>query len=515
MHCVKGQDLPDGCIPETRQNVINDVIDWFSRPIEDGGSRMFWLSGVAGCGKSAIARSICDIFAAQSRCVWFFFKESNQAQVGPDRLFATLSRQLSGLDDGWKACLVKILKGSMMIRESRMVPIQFQELFAGPAYQLDGVGPMLIVIDALDESGSREGREKLIETLKRLPNLPPHFRFFITSRPETDIEHAFGSQSWVHRQRLHAVDASSTEKDIKRYVSQRLNEVPGLKLSQVQGWTEEIVSRSGQLFQWAATACKYIKGDGTVGWNPEERMEDISTSIYPGLDGLYLKILTQQCNFENDARAYRRFQSIMGRILLIREPLSMDELGGLWYDEEDRNQVRKILSPLGSLLSGVSSQNDGGPVQPLHISFMDFIRSKERSGNFYIEVEEASERLMSSLFSVMDRSLRFNICGLETSYKRNSEVEDLGSRITKHIPLHLDYACRYWTDHLDDISLNDSWLDRVDGFMRNQLLFWFEVLSLTKKMSGGVRQLFRLREWLLKGEVRPISKQLQEITRKY
>jgi hypothetical protein len=164
---------------------------------------MFWLSGVAGCGKSAIARSICDIFAAQSRCAWFFFKESTQAQEGLDRLFPTHSRQLSGLDDGWKACLFKILKDSMTTRESRMASTQFQELFAGPAYQLDGLGPILIVIDALDESGLRQQREKLIATLKRLPDLPPQFRFFVTSRPETDIEHAFGSQSWVHKRQLH------------------------------------------------------------------------------------------------------------------------------------------------------------------------------------------------------------------------------------------------------------------------------------------------------------------------
>jgi hypothetical protein len=514
MHCVKGQDLPDGCLPETRQSVINEVIDWFSRPIEEDGSRMFWLSGVAGCGKSAIARSICDLFDAQSRCAWFFFKESNQAQVGPDRLFATLSRQLAGLDDGWKACLVKILKSSMTIRESRMVPIQFQELFAGPAYQLDGVGPMLIIIDALDESGSRQEREKLIATLKRLPDLPPHFRFFVTSRPETDIEHAFGSQSWIHRRQLHAMDASSTVKDIGSYVSHCLQDIPGLKSNHVGKWTEDIVSRSGQLFQWAATACKYIKGDGTVGWDPEEKMADILTSMYPGLDGLYMKILTQQCKFESDPRAYRRFQSIMGRILLVREPMPMDELEGLWYDEEDRNQVRRILTPLGSLLSGVSLQDQGAPVQPLHISFLDFIRSEERSHEFHIKLDEAKERLASSVFGIMERSLRFNICDLETSYRRNSKVEGLGERITQNIPLHLDYACRYWTDHLDDVSISDTWLGHVDGFMRNQLLFWFEVLSLTNKMSAGVRQLFRLRDWLSKAKVRLVSEHLHGNRRK-
>jgi WD40 repeat protein len=144
---------------------------------------------------------------------------------------------------------------------------------------------------------------------------------------------------------------------------------------------------------------------------------------------------------------------------------------------------------------------------------LDFLRSKERSLDFHIRVDEANERLTNSLFDVMERSLRFNICNLETSYKRNSDVEDLDERITKNIPLHLDYACRYWTDHIYDVSPKGAWLDRVNEFMHNQLLFWFEVLSLIKKMSVGVRQLSRLQHWLMKAKIYPIVEDLDENTK--
>lgn len=188
MYCVKGQIPPDGCLPGTRQGVTDEVVRWFSQPAssEREGSR---------CGKSTIARSISDLFKDQYRCASFFFNASNQAQEGPDRLFSTLSRQLSDVNQGWKACLVEILNRSMTTRESRIVQTQFEEPLLGPARQLDNLGSILIVIDALDESGSPQDRQKLMATLKRLTELPPQFRFFIGSGPETDIERAFGDKA--------------------------------------------------------------------------------------------------------------------------------------------------------------------------------------------------------------------------------------------------------------------------------------------------------------------------------
>lgn len=270
----------------------------------------------------------------------------------------------------------------MTTRESRMVQTQFDELFAGPARQLDGLGPILIVIDALDESGSREQREKLMATLKRINSLPPQFRFLITSRPEIDIEHAFGDKSWARQQQLHDTDISSTDKDIGCYVSGYLKDIPGLNPNYIESWTNSIVLHSGQLFQWAATACKYIQGDNEVEYYLE-RKEDILSSMYPGLDGLYNKILTQRGEPKISDRAYRRLQNIMGRTISVREPLSMNDLSELWYDEEDKASAQAILSRFGSLLSGVSPQDHGKPVQALHVSFLDFLRDEKRSRDFH------------------------------------------------------------------------------------------------------------------------------------
>ena len=53
-------------------------------------------------------------------------------------------------------------------------------------------GPIVIVIDALDEYGDVDSRKDLLPLIvEQFSQLPPMFRFLITSRPEQDIVAAF------------------------------------------------------------------------------------------------------------------------------------------------------------------------------------------------------------------------------------------------------------------------------------------------------------------------------------
>lgn len=116
-----------------------------------------------------------------------------------------------------------------------------------------------------------------------------------------------------------------------------------------------------------------------MGWDPEKRMQKIFESPSTDLDALYTAILDEHFG---PGTAMMMYQRIMGRVLLLCEPLSMDDLSELWYDEEDRNQAHVILRPLGSLLAGVSLQDRGKRIQPLHILFLDYLRDKNRSKKY-------------------------------------------------------------------------------------------------------------------------------------
>jgi len=50
------------CLRNTRKALIDDIIKWIHLAEESTGVRIFWLSDVAGTGKSAIAHTIAQYY---------------------------------------------------------------------------------------------------------------------------------------------------------------------------------------------------------------------------------------------------------------------------------------------------------------------------------------------------------------------------------------------------------------------------------------------------------------------
>lgn len=96
----------------------------------------------------------------------------------------------------------------------------------------------------------------------------------------------------------------------------------------------------------------------------------------------------------------------------------------------------------------------------------------------------------------MQAQLKFNICGLKTSYESNSDILDLDSRMSNCVPSHLSYACCFWADNLVAIEHTQEWCSRIDVLIKTRLLFWLEVLSLLNKVGQARVNLLKLRGWL-------------------
>jgi hypothetical protein len=474
---------------------------WFTQPLEDDKQpeRVYWLHGVAGCGKSTVAKSVAQYFESQHRCVSFFFNASDQVAASPRMLYSTISRKLADMNHVWKASLLRTIKGSTGARESGTVKTQFETLIQKPAENLDNVGPILIIIDAIDESGQPDDadRKAILQTLKQLDTLPRTFRFLITSRSEDDIATAFRGIPWVYPSNLGQLDQSSINEDIRTYIQKSLWDIQALRKKWNDVWVERIVGQAGQLFQWAVTACKYIEGDGRVGLTPLERLDHVLTSnAFGALDHLYTTILTRLCPFTPGDRIHQRFRTVMGRVLLLREPLPLSSIAALRPKDNDYDLeiTESILLPLGSLLRGVSG--GGEVVQPLHASFKDFLLDKERSGQYWIDLNKQRDKLPNALLREMHILLKFNICNLESSYCFNRDIAGLDDRTRQNIPSHLSYACRFWGDHLGDVPFSAKLQSRVFVVMRTRLLFWLEVLSLLGNGDCAMAQIVKIQKWL-------------------
>ncbi|KAF9457442.1 hypothetical protein BDZ94DRAFT_1314195 [Collybia nuda] len=185
-----GYKLEKNCLEGTRQGIIDEIGAWAWN--SSSGKQILWLKGLAGTGKSSVAHTIGKQFDEQHRLGSFFcFDISSKPPRAPEHLFPTIAVNLAGFDNYWNTALWNVIKNDPSLCTTDSVQRQFGEFFLKPADSLRVVGPILIIIDALDEYGDASSCKILLEMLAtRMSTLPGNFKLLVTSRPEKDIGHA-------------------------------------------------------------------------------------------------------------------------------------------------------------------------------------------------------------------------------------------------------------------------------------------------------------------------------------
>ena len=84
------------CAPGTRLEVIAQIRKWLDGHDNDKGAVVCWLNGPAGYGKSALAQTIAECYAAEGRLLGsFFFLRGAGERSHISRLIPTLAHQVS------------------------------------------------------------------------------------------------------------------------------------------------------------------------------------------------------------------------------------------------------------------------------------------------------------------------------------------------------------------------------------------------------------------------------------
>ena len=172
------------------------------------------------------------------------------------------------------------------------------------------VGPILVVIDALDESGDATGRMGLHTFLaKNLIRLPSNFRMFITSRPEDGIEPALAEAPSVRTGHMKDSElAARTDGDILAFLRERL------PLDEFRDYGDALTIKAEGLFQWAAVASQFILDPpGRFGYSKKKCINHLlkSSTNRDGqdpLDELYKGVLE---GYFTDQEARLLFRSVV------------------------------------------------------------------------------------------------------------------------------------------------------------------------------------------------------------
>ena len=484
------------CLDGTRIEILNEIFDWINNP-DPAAPRIFWLHGQAGRGKSAIAHTV----ALQARDLGnlgscFCFSRIRQQESLHMKLFPTIARGLADHNIRFRLILAGVIANNHTLRETEDIREQWEKLIIGPLSELPGLTHnVVVVIDALDESGVDTTRERILELLaSHGVDLPRNIRILLTSRPLVDIRNAFQTKEHIHARCLNTLDAESTTHDITLYISTTLKKFNG-KLSDDD--VGKLAVQSSGLFEWARLACDYLRP--RIGVVPEERFRKIMSHSSGGnhlLDEMYMTFLKDLIQGSTDVLI--RFRSVMRQIIWLKEPLStsaMDALRRNFSQEHDHFSVGLILDWMASFLAGTTDSST--PVRPLHASFYDFLLDENRSKEFFIDEGEVHHDMALASLHIMLAGLRFNICSLTSSYLCNSDVADLEKRVEESIPAHLLYSCRFWAAHIQSARFNPGLAKYLNMFATGvHILFWMEALGVTNYINEAYRALILAEQWL-------------------
>jgi hypothetical protein len=509
------------CTPLTRVSVLTDASNWASRL---DGSCVFWMNGLAGTGKSTIARTLCrHLEKSEGRLgASFFVSRQDQNRRNASNIVRTIAHQLAVHQRLFGEALCAQLR-DRPLSTPRSLEKQITDFIVHPAaaLPLGNQAPLVIVIDALDEChwDSQGPAGSLVPLLVRgLLTLSGRLKLFLTSRAESAIERMFNQLATTDAHivvKLHELDKSMVQADIMTYLRDSFARIRAKMPSMLDlcDWPsstdlERLAQLSGVLFVFASTVVRYVDSRR---YGPRDRLAQVleerkigPTATYKYLDALYMQVLEEAAGIrarsaeeqqdepdDVDAEC-ERVKAIVAVIVLAQIPLQATAVATL--SGVNRDDALITMASLSALVL----LEDGEPVRVFHPSFPDFVLSPQRcqESRLLVEPNDDHRSLAVRCLCVMNECLHYNICNLSDPDVANADVMDLETRLSAYVSDALRYACRYWMVHLVKAGSASSQLrEELAIFCRKHIFHWLEVLSLMRSWSPIESEMLGVITW--------------------
>ncbi|RYP57870.1 hypothetical protein DL770_010563 [Monosporascus sp. CRB-9-2] len=490
------------CLPRTRVDLLYDIYNWV-----DGQDErcIFWLNGLAGTGKSTIARTVARKYSEERLGASFFFARGG-GDVSRAGMFVTsIAVQLANNVPPLKRYICDAITDRSDIA-SQSLRDQWHHLVLRPLSKQDGNGchsSYVLIVDALDECDDDNNIRIILQLLAEARTLKTvRLRVFLTSRPEISIRSGFCQipdgehQDFV----LHHISPPIVDHDIYTFLEYNLRLIRQERRLGA-GWPgKEVVTRLVQnasgLFIWAATACRFIRegkrfavkrldiilcGSSNAARGPEKRLDEIYITVLQNS-------IPSDCTDEEIEEQCRTLRHTLGSVVVLFSPLSARSLSTLLH--VPKQDVDQTLEDLHAILDIPEDQTR--PLRLHHPSFRDFLLNRERCRdlNFWVDEKQAHQMLAGCCIQLMSASLTQDICGVNAPGVRVADVES--NRVEHCLPPGVQYACLYWIQHLQKSGTQLCDNDQVHQFLKFHLLHWLEALSWMRKISEGIHAIISL-----------------------
>ncbi len=264
------------CLAGTREEVLSQIQAWADDPSQ---ACIFWLNGMAGRGKSTVARTIARMYHGKQQLgASFFFSKSSSETRKAAKFFTTIAAQLAEACPSLRPAITSAVKENKNVAEA-ILRDQWKQLIFKPLSGYDPgnnnnpmQSPLVLVVDALDECDSCHA--DILGCLAEAADLLTiKLRILVTSRPETPILSFFrrmpeGANLSLS---LDQVSREEVDEDISRFYKKRFGDIVHGNLGCLPAdWPgnasiAELVQKAEGLFIYAATICRFVERHDNVG----------------------------------------------------------------------------------------------------------------------------------------------------------------------------------------------------------------------------------------------------------
>ncbi|KAF7358385.1 AAA-16 domain-containing protein [Mycena venus] len=454
--CV--DELKGEFLDNTRQELFEELALWSTGDIpRDITKQFYFLSGVAGLGKSSIAHQLCTRLdqssepapGAPALGASFFFVRAGGELESTRLFFSSLAHQLAQSQPTLRSHIITAARQYLRRGDRQQMKHAFKELLQEPLAGASIVTqkPVVIVIDGLDECKERELVPDLLQYLLELVRALPWVRVFVASRPEPHILSVLTSADTapiVYHRSLEDTLVKWGD-DVRYYLKETVSKIPpyGAFVRNNPDFLERLIKRAGGVFIFARLAVRFLDTYRDHP-NPQEQFELLFSSGGVGLsplDALYLQILLLAFppkDIPASSSGYARLRLFLTIIALQRRPLTPETMAlfelGLPKDD--------IVWMTDRLRSALLIDNQGCVV-PLHATFGEFLLDPERCINplYQVNPSKGHARLASACIAALTFE---NVTGYLTA------ENDAPQR------RYLNYARFEWASHLPEAEFDDG-----------------------------------------------------------
>ncbi|KAF9539155.1 hypothetical protein CPC08DRAFT_502486 [Agrocybe pediades] len=530
-----GWDSHRTCLRGTRQDVIDEVIQWASSSgdvDQKSTRRIYVLVGPPGCGKSTVAHTLAQAFHKQKRlAASLFLGEHPGSRVTSRTVSSTILHQLSGYNSAIKARIAQAIESDTSLATADIIQ-QFCHLLVGvirpgatmSEAALGMIGPTLIVLDNLYKISEEQEQERIVAAIADyFLKLPPNFRLVLTSQQGGSIINVLGRMPQhcdIHHITYDNPRGEVPEEFMTSCLERLASKLPEFEDRHDLGkMRESLLERSMGVQTWIDTLFRFLFfcSDRDL-WIPGvwQTLQQILSSPIPlskenTMDNLYCAIfssLPYPTHLVKDLLLL--FITSVGPLSLTKahEPISLECTDFAEVIGEDHSQscsILQVMQELGFLISGNGKFGDGENLFTLIPFLLDSLTNERRCyGIGFPGLKENSIEVAVRMIKIMNDE--FSLFRLKKS--GGNHTSSWGDYLQ---PADLQRSCLTWifciescgVDCMDDRTTEfDLLLTALEKFLAGPILGWMHCLATLQKGTSSSKQMQesllwqRLEYWL-------------------